>query len=605
MAANAYSPTYNAPSRKRMNADRFLAIALALSLLLHGGFVLWSYFKIVNVAQQAQDDLETLFKVRLDRLESKNFASRPTQRQLVDERKRVMEQEVAERAEARQRAVDGAIAQMGVPFDGDMPSSQGSSSDLFIDDRSAQNLVTSELGKASVMDFEEDAGVDSIMDNVAPVPKMALLGRGTGSGRRLLANLPPPALDDQPAIQRSMGSDILAQTEPPMPDVEAEDPPIVLPPVTELLPSPDLLKPSDFKSTLPSEEAAKQAIEERFVKLDDLLEVELKTYHHIGGDGYFRLRIRPKGADERLRVLPKDIVFVLDASSSMGSRRLRTIKNEVNQLLGRMRSSDRFNVVGFKGRVNLFTDTLAPINSDNTKLAREFLVDLDSSGHTDIYRSMEPLVKLGVERARPLILLLFSDGRPSVGVINSRKIINNLTQYRGPSTSIFCVGSGIQINRYLLDMLAFRNRGLVAFEPEREGLPEIIQSVYGYIEDPVLLRVEADFGFLDKNEVFPKQLPDLFLKGELRIWGRLQQQDYITVRITGEAFDEQKETILRLPVPEIDNATFEVARQWALHKIYDLIGRMVEEGETPQVLQEIQSISDTYNVVTPYSEQID
>ncbi|MBZ0258736.1 hypothetical protein K8I31_21910, partial [bacterium] len=170
---------------------------------------------------------------------------------------------------------------------------------------------------------------------------------------------------------------------------------------------------------------------------------------------------------------------------------------------------------------------------------------------------------------------------------------------------IFCVGSGIQINRYLLDMLAFRNRGLVAFEPEREGLPEVIQSVYGYIEDPVLLRVQADFGFLDKNEVFPKQLPDLFLKGELRIWGRLQQQDYITVRITGEAFDEQKETILRLPVPEIDNATFEVARQWALHKIYDLIGRMVAEGETPQILQEIQSISNTYNVVTPYSEQID
>ncbi|MDP8244915.1 MAG: VWA domain-containing protein [Candidatus Hinthialibacter antarcticus] len=605
MSQAAYSPTWNAAASRRSTADRFLVVALVASLALHGGFVLWSYFKIVNVAQQAQDDLETLFKVNLDQLTSSNFVSRPNQRQLIEERERVLEQEVIERAEARQRAVEGAISQMGVPFDGDVPSSQGSSSDLFIDDRSAQNLVTSELGKASVMDFEDDAGVNSIMDNVAPIPKMALLGRGTGSGRSLLANLPPPVLDDQPAVQRSMENDILAQTAPPVPDVEAEDPPIILPPVTELLPSPDLIKPSDFKSTLPSEEAAKQAIEERFVKLDDLLDVELKTYHHIGGDGYFMLRLRPKGADDRLRVLPKDVVFVLDASRSMGSRRLRTIKGEVNDMLGRMREGDRFNVVGFKGRVDLFTETLAPVSPDSIQQAKEFLIDLDSSGHTDIYRSMEPLVKLGVERARPLILLLFSDGRPSVGVVNSRKIINNLTQYRGPSTSIFCVGSGMQINRYLLDMLAFRNRGLVAFEPEREGLPQVIQSVYGYVEDPVLLRVEADFGFLDKSEVFPKRLPDLFLKGELRIWGRLQQQDYITVRITGEAFDEQKETILRLPVPEIDNATFEVARQWALHKIYDLIGRMVEEGETPQILQEIQSISDTYNVVTPYSEQID
>ena len=604
MSQAAYSPTWTAAASRRSTADRLLAVALAASLLLHGGFALWSYFKIVNVAQQAEDDLETLFKVSLDRLESRNFASRPTQRQLADERERVLEQEVVERAEARQRAVEGAIAQMGAPLDGELPASQGMASDLFIDDRSAQNLVTSELGKASVMDFEEDAGLDAVQDSVIPIPKMALLGRGTGSGRRMLANLPPPILDDQPAVQRSMDTDILAQTEPPVPDVEAEDPPIVLPPVTELLPSPELLKPSDVKSSLPSEEAAKQAIEERFVKLDDLLDVELKTYHHIGGDGYFMLRIRPTGADERLRVLPKDVVFVLDASRSMGSRRLRTIKGEVDAMLGRLRGVDRFNVVGFKGRVDLFTETLAPVSQETVQQAREFLIDLDSSGHTDIYRSMEPLVKLGVERARPLILLLFSDGRPSVGMVNSRKIINDLTRFRGPSTSIFCVGSGGQINRYLLDMLAFRNRGLVAFEPEREGLPEVIQSVYGYVEDPVLLRVEADFGFLDKSEIYPKRLPDLFLKGELRIWGRLQQQNYITVRITGEAFDEQKETILRLPVPEIDNATFEVARQWALHKIYNLIGRMVEEGETPQILQEIQSISDTYNVVTPYSEQI-
>ncbi len=601
--AEAYTAQFNAAPPKRISADRFLVVAMAASLLLHGGFALWSYFKIVNVAQQAEEDLETLFRVDLDRLESNNFISRPTQRQLVDERKRVLEQEVFERSEARQRAVEAAIAQMGAPLDGELPASQGMASDLFIDDRSAQNIVTSELGKASISDFEEGAGVDAIQDSVAPIPKMALLGRGTGSGRRLLANLPPPVLDDQPAIQQSMGSDILAQTEPPEPDVEAEEPPIVLPPVTELLPSPELLEPSNIQSSLPSEEAAKQAIEDKFVQLDDLLDVELKTYHHIGGDGYFMLRIRPKGADERLRVLPKDVVFVLDASRSMGRRRLRTIKNEVNDMMGRLRNDDRFNVVGFKGRVDLFTDTLAPVNPNQLQQAREFLIDLDSSGHTDIYRSMEPLVKLGVERARPLILLLFSDGRPSVGVINSRKIINNLTQYRGPSTSIFCVGSGGQINRYLLDMLAFRNRGLVAFEPDREALPQIIQSVYGYIEDPVLLRVEADFGFLDKSEIYPKRLPDLFLKGELRIWGRLQQQDFITVRIIGEALDEQKETILRLPVPEIDNATFEVARQWALHKIYNLIGRMVEEGETPRILQEIQSISDTYNVVTPYTQQ--
>ena len=204
------------------------------------------------------------------------------------------------------------------------------------------------------------------------------------------------------------------------------------------------------------------------------------------------------------------------------------------------------------------------------------------------------------QNVRPLVMMMFSDGRPTVGVVNSRRIINDLSRHLAPSTSIYCIGTGDFINRYLLDMLAYRNRGKVAFERSRSELPTVIQSVFNYIENPVLLKVQVFFEGVDNTEVYPKRLADLYMDGELSVWGRLEEgTNRITLRLTGEAFDERKEMIVQVPIPRLDNATYEVARQWAFHKAYHLVGQMVQEGENPVLMQEIKNLSRTYRIGSP------
>ena len=100
--------------------------------------------------------------------------------------------------------------------------------------------------------------------------------------------------------------------------MNAEQPPIELPPVTEILPAPRPIRPDFQPMVFREEEEAIQEIKQQFVQLDDLLDVQIFTYHHIGGEGYFQVQIRPIAQDERLKVLPKDVVFVLDASTSIG-----------------------------------------------------------------------------------------------------------------------------------------------------------------------------------------------------------------------------------------------------------------------------------------------
>jgi len=585
--------------------NRLLIIAMGLSILIHSLFIYVSTGWQIADITQIERDVETLFKVQLKELVSRNFVSRPTHQQLIEERAKILQDNITSMSSQPSRMIDPEMNSMAPVLDPDtLPewSEEGKDSP-FDSDQPARELISSEISQKTVSEFETDAARSAIDDDVTPQP-IPLAGRGDGTRRRIMANLPTPVLQDDPVVSRSIKTVLQKTTPPPAPELETSEPPIILPPINELLPSPELIRPNPGSLSLQTEEDAKKEIEDKFVRLDDLVRVELFTYHHIGGDGYFMVRIRPITADDRLRVLPKDVVFVLDASGSMGKKRLKVIKDELKKLLSRLRPEDRFNVVGFKQSVKRFARTLLPSSEENKKLAWRFINPLLASGRTDIYNSLQPLVQLGTERARPLVMILISDGRPNVGIVNSRKIINNLTSFQGPSTSIFCIGTGDELNRYLLDMLAFRNRGLVAFERSRSQLPDVIQSVFGYVEDPVLLQTRAHFRGIDETEIYPKSLPHLYLKGEIKIWGRLHGEKTLTLRLIGEAFDEQKEILLEIPIPERDTGTYEIARDWAFHKIYHIVGQMVEEeSEKPEYLDEIRNLSRTYRVVTPYSEE--
>ncbi len=601
-----YSQVYNQPSfmsaRSKNKSDIFFITAIFFSLMFHALFLYVSTEWQVSDARNVEQNVEKMFRVELRQLESTNFVSRPTHQELQMERERILQEDMAEMMELEERSVEDQLASLSPDFnENQIPVfEEDLEDDLFLDDQPARQLIQSDVSQRNVDMFENTLGKESVSDQVEQ-KRVTLSGRGAGSGNRILSDLPEPEYDAEPTTSTTLSMVVRSDLAPPAPEMDVSEPPIELPPVREILPSPELLDDTGEAAELQREKEEREEIKRRYIQLDDIVDVRLYTYHDEDGQGYFKIRIRPFQTDERLKVLPKDVVFVLDASRSMGNWRLNTIKDEIEELLQQLRPEDRFNIFGFKESIKRYTRTLVDATETNVEKATYFLKRLESSGRTDLYSSLQPIVQLGTERARPLIMLLFSDGRPTVGVKNSRNIINDLTRFRGESSSIFCIGTGSKLNRYLLDMLAYRNRGLVAFERDRSKLPGVIQSVYGYIEDPVLLKVKADFDQVDQEEVYPKILPDLFLRGELKIWGLLDEEETITLRLLGEAYDEQKEIIVELAVPSEDNGTVEIARDWAFHKIYYLVGQMVQHGEQPHLFRQIEELSEKYDVITPYT----
>lgn len=343
--------------------------------------------------------------------------------------------------------------------------------------------------------------------------------------------------------------------------------------------------------------------EERYVFMDDLLDIHMETFVSPGDPlGYFRLSIRPK-PDRAAEPMPKDVTFVIDASKSIARRKLDLTVRGVMDAIDGLRPEDRFNVVVFRDYPVEFRPQRVPASREERAAARAFLTGLQPGGETDIYKALLPVVSQPPRPGVPGIVLVLSDGRPTRGIQDSRGIINAISADNGRN-GIYAYAGGRTVNTYLLDMLAYRNRGgaevAAGIEEIGTGLPVFFRR----LSDPLLAEPRADFGRIDESQVFPRQLPDFFGERGVTVYGRYdpQEQRDFTMRLTGRAGAREKEVVFRANLREGRTGDRSIAREWAHAKAYHLIGEISRRGEQPALLEALRELGRLYGVRTPYDE---
>ena len=602
-----------ATARHRLRIDLLFILSLMVSISLHFLGAVSSRYIEIGQGSGFKEEIAKLFRVELADLGA--IPVRPTE----------LTQDAEGDAEAR---IDEELQQLeALPA----PRVDNLIDQLLQEQTALVEFTEEDRLKLQGVGLADGAGLSPI---TAEESRRAVSSAGDSAGGGLLESgggVKPIAVgsSDEALRQRILTGLESAQS----PGTEITQPPrgLTLPPVTLNGPTgaglgvetPSLAQPPSF-SDIPSVDmrggggigrpivtagfldTESQDLEQRrqsVVNLDDVLGAQMFVYRPSGEPGYFHLRIRPQRADHRLEPLPKDVVLVLDASQSIGSRTLEHLKEGIKQALRRLRPDDRFTIVGFRSRVMKFSEDLVPASPLTIAEAWKFIDPLEPSGRTDIYSALQDLMLLGTERARPFILVLFSDGRPNVGMTDSRNIINRLSANRAPSTTIFSFGAGRAVNRYLLDLLAYRNRGRSVYSEDWSDIEFNVGKIMSTLENPVLMRMQMHMPGIDIQEIYPKELPDLYRNSMMDIYGRLGDQKEIVFRMAGEALDDSKEMVIRIPVPERDNASDEVARSWAYQKMLWLIGQTVQLGETPALMTEINRISRDYRVQSGYEGQ--
>jgi Ca-activated chloride channel family protein len=323
-------------------------------------------------------------------------------------------------------------------------------------------------------------------------------------------------------------------------------------------------------------------------------------------DGYFMMLVSPQVEAERAKVA-RDLVLVLDTSSSMSELKMAQAKKALKYCLAQLGPDDRFGVIKFSTSVVKFRDALVPANKDYLERANKWVDDLRVSGGTAIWPALDEALGMRPnDPGRPFTLVFFTDGLPTVDETNPDRIVKNVVAKNSAQTRIFTFGVGDDVNASMLDQLADATRAVSTYVRPAEDIEAKVTSLYAKISHPVLTDLRIATGDSVKlHEIYPPRLPDLFHGTQLVVIGRYSGHGHTAIKLTGMVGSQRREFIYEVTFPEkTDSGKEFVEPLWARRKVGYLLDQIRANGEQKELVEEVTAIAKRYGIATPYTSYL-
>jgi len=228
-----------------------------------------------------------------------------------------------------------------------------------------------------------------------------------------------------------------------------------------------------------------------------------------------------------------------------------------------------------------------------------------SAGGTDFFAALQKTLDFPRDAARPVIVLLITDGQPTAGMTGATPIIGEFTKNNAGQVSLYAFGTHGVANAYLLDLLTHSNRGAMRIAGgTRWDLPQTVAPFIAELSSPLMHAMTANFTAQSGSEVYPSQLPNLFADGTLDLHGRCPPgTTEVVMQLRGAAGESAYDAVFRLPLDGAEPGPPELRERWAQLKVYDLIARYAREP-SPEIFEAIKIVSDEYGVPMFYENKI-
>jgi Ca-activated chloride channel family protein len=311
--------------------------------------------------------------------------------------------------------------------------------------------------------------------------------------------------------------------------------------------------------------------------------------------GFVTLLVHPRLAVPDAEIAPREIVFLVDTSSSMRGRPIGLAKAAMKRALEGLRPSDTFRVLRFSDMVGELAEGPLEASRENVARARRYVDELEALGATEMKRGIRAALEAPVDPARMRIVLLLTDGY----IGNETEIFREVHDRLG-GARLFAFGVGGAVNRYLLSRLAEHGRGDVQVVTLDESPEEAADRFHDLIGSPFLTDVSIDWGSLAVRDVYPRRVPDLFADRPLVVHGRYPSGGSGSIvvrgRIAGRAFE--KTVSVTLPASSAPNPA--IASIWARTRIADLTTAMTL-APSDSLREEVVALGLRHHLLTEWT----
>ncbi len=316
------------------------------------------------------------------------------------------------------------------------------------------------------------------------------------------------------------------------------------------------------------------------------------------GAGYFVHVFDPDLEGARV---PKDFVFILDISGSMGGTKIRQAKEALGSIYGGLHSKDRFSFVTFNNRATIWKDHLVKANDANKDDMKAYIERLGDGGGTNIHSGVVGALDIFKNEGDTVpIIVLLTDGRANVGLYDRSEFRKDVAQNNTVDASIFCIAFGNGADWTFLEALALENNGKAIWVKEDENSQEVIKDFIRSFSTPLVADLSFEYGD-GVTDVYPTTFPAHYKGSEVLLAGRyplwLDEIHLIVRGTSGDGEIVERHTITIDGVEKQDL----VPRFWAFQRIQYLLDHMKYNGTDDASVDQITQLALEFQFVTAYT----
>jgi Ca-activated chloride channel family protein len=311
----------------------------------------------------------------------------------------------------------------------------------------------------------------------------------------------------------------------------------------------------------------------------------------IGNDDYLLAFVTPPSAEQAQEQRPREAIFVIDNSGSMGGTSIAQAKASLLYALDRLKSSDRFNVIRFDNTHDVLFSDSVPATADNIARAKAFVSALEARGGTE----MVPAMRAALTDTRPAEsnalrqVVFLTDG--AIG--NEQQLFDTLAGLRGRSR-VFMVGIGSAPNSFLMTRAAEIGRGTFTHIGSADQVEDRMRALFDKLESPAVTNLSVAFSNA-QADITPELVPDLYRGEPLVLAAKLSALDG-TMEIKGRIGD--RPWTVTLPIAKAAEGNG-LSKLWARRKIADAeVAKTLRKATPEETDKRILALGLDHQLVT-------
>ncbi|KAM7422639.1 hypothetical protein PAMA_010604 [Pampus argenteus] len=324
-------------------------------------------------------------------------------------------------------------------------------------------------------------------------------------------------------------------------------------------------------------------------------------------DGYFVHHFAPSS----LPRIPKNVVFVIDRSGSMHGKKMQQTRTALIRILTDLAEDDYFGLIAFDGSISHWKRELVQASKENLDSAKHFAQNIHSRGSTDInYAVLEGALMLNVHprEGSASILILLTDGDPTTGVTNLKKIHSNVRKAIAEKYPLYCLGFGFDVNFEFLEKMSLQNNGAARRIYEDSDADLQLEGFYEEVATPLL--TDVTMIYTGGTNLTQTNFSQYYNGSEIVVAGQITDNDNGTFtpqvvaisRNTSVTFYDTKANVESTGTVSDSH----IQRVWAYLTVKQLLKKelLLSGPEKEKVKKDTLELSLKYNFVTPLTSMV-